>query len=299
MASNISFNAPVSTVIPTYNGKHLLAKFLPAVLNTLRNGDELVIVDDHSPDETVSWLVQSYNLKQDPNQQHTAAFSIHHGFHTSSKKKISLTLVANHHNVRFGQAANRGVQLSSHPYVFLLNSDVKPRLGVVEALLAHFEDPSVFGVGCFEVENDDPTSPRWGGKNELWFARGMFLHRRAKEFTTGETAWVSGGSGMFDKAKWQELGGFDAAYYPAYWEDIDLSFRAKQKGWQVLFDRQAEVEHHHETTNNDVFGQAKIDAMSWKNANVFTWKNASITQRLLHVFWKPYWWWKRRQVRPL
>lgn len=291
MPNNVAL--PISVVIPTYNGKHLLDQFLPAVFGVLRTGDELVIVDDHSSDATVSWLVQEYDLAEEADQQHAAAFAIHRGKVTDKGKKISLVIVANNQNVRFGQAANRGVQVSQHPYVLLLNSDVKPLPGLVEALLPHFQNESVFGVGCFEIEGSSDQKERWGGKNKLWFSRGMFMHSRASEFTSGPTAWVSGGSGMFNKTKWQELGGFDAAYYPAYWEDIDLSFRARKKGWLVLFEEQAKVEHHHETTNVDVFGQAKINAMSWKNSNVFVWKNASVAQLLLHVFWKPYWWWKR------
>lgn len=287
---------PVSAVIPTYNGKHLLAKFLPHVISVLRDGDELVIVDDHSTDATLSWLTKEFQITQNPKQEHTAAYAVHRGVITERRKKIKLTVVANHQNVRFGQAVNRGVQFSVHPYILLLNSDVKPLEGLVEQLLTHFTDQSVFGVGCFEYEGPAKKTKQWGGKNKLWFARGMFIHSRADEFTTGPTAWVSGGSGMFDRAKWQELGGFDAAYYPAYWEDIDLSYRARQKGWQVLFDQDAKVEHHHETTNSDVFGQAKIEAMSWKNAIVFVWKNATVTQKVLHVFWKPYWWLKRLKV---
>jgi GT2 family glycosyltransferase len=291
----------ISVIIPTYNGKHLLDKHLPAVFACLRTGDEVVIIDDHSSDASVAWLVQKFELENDLTpknvaQEGEAAFSLHRGFY----KGILLTIVANHQNVRFGQAVNRGIEVSKHQHILLLNSDVKPLPGVIEALLPYFEDNSVFGVGCLEQEPGKNNTIVWGGKNKLWFSKGMFIHSRADSYDSGSTAWVSGGSGMFDKAKWQQLGGFDRAYYPAYWEDIDISYRARKKGWQVLFESKAVVEHHHETTNNDVCGQAKIEAMSWKNAQVFVWKNGTISQRILHVFWKPYWWWqqfKRRQHR--
>ena len=46
----------VSTIIPTYNGRKLLEQHLPTVLRALRDGDELIIVDDASQDESSNWL---------------------------------------------------------------------------------------------------------------------------------------------------------------------------------------------------------------------------------------------------
>jgi glycosyltransferase involved in cell wall biosynthesis len=42
----------VSVVIPNYNGKHLLEKHLPSVLSSMRSGDELLIIDDASTDDS-------------------------------------------------------------------------------------------------------------------------------------------------------------------------------------------------------------------------------------------------------
>jgi len=116
----------------------------------------------------------------------------------------------------------------------------------------------------------------------------MFIHSRASKLDSGETAWASGGSALFDLEKWKELGGFDIAFYPAYWEDIDLSMRARKKGWNILFCENAVVDHRHETTNASVFGQKKIDIMSWKNAYLFAWRHMTATQWLQHLIWLPY-----------
>ena len=53
-----------------------------------------------------------------------------------------------------------------------------------------------------------------GGKNKLWFEKGIFCHSKADNFKSGETAWACGGSAMFDKKKWLKLGGFNKIYYP-------------------------------------------------------------------------------------
>lgn len=278
----------VSFIIPTYNGQALLQKNLTSVLTAARAQDEVIIIDDASTDQTVTWLTQTYALKP---EQADVDYQVFSAWAKDTADRVKLRVIVNKHNLRFGASCNRAVSLARHPYVFLINNDVQPTPEVLLHILPHFEDPQVFAVGCHEIE--EHLGNISGGKNVLYFARGMFIHNRAKDFETGETAWASGGSAVFDKQKWNELGGFHACYYPAYWEDTDLSFRAKQRGWKVMFEAQAQVHHNHETTNSTVFGQAKIEAMSWKNARKFAWRNGTLSQKVQFILWQPYWWVRR------
>jgi glycosyltransferase involved in cell wall biosynthesis len=50
----MKFSPPVTALIPTYNGVKLFEAYLPAVLRSLRTGDELIVVDDTSTDSSVS-----------------------------------------------------------------------------------------------------------------------------------------------------------------------------------------------------------------------------------------------------
>ena len=86
---------------------------------------------------------------------------------------------------------------------------------------------------------------------------------------------MCGGSGIFATAIWRRLGGFDSRYYPAYWEDIDLSFQAQKMGYRVWYQPQAVVDHMHQTTNENVFGVEKIQQMSWRSGSRFAWKHAN------------------------
>lgn len=271
----------VSVIIPNYNGRELLEKNLASVFEMMQDGNELVIADDNSTDDSWEWLIKKFG-----NENTTFTFK---------QKKLQILLIKNPQNLRFAANVNHAVEHSHHPLILLLNSDVAPHSDVLQHLLPYFNDPKVFAVGCLEQENHDGKIIS-GGKNTLWFQRGVFLHSRAKKFDSGETAWVSGGSGMFDKQKWQELGGFDKRFYPAYWEDIDLSFQAKKRGWKVLFESKAIVDHDHEVTNNDVFGQQKIEEMSWQNLRKFFQKNANFSQRVQNLLWKPYWLFRHHQV---
>ena len=278
----------VTVIIPSYNGLDLLKKNLPAVWDCLRHGDELIIVDDASQDQTVAWLQEKYHLSA-----HSALpeYSLYQGCVNDGGKQVMVQVVYSHLNLRFGAAANLGAALAQSQLLFLVNNDVEPSPDVLSELTKFFVDPKMFAVSCLEIE-DQPRADQalqLGGKNRLWFAKGLFTHARAVEFTTGPTAWASGGSAMFSRQKWQELGGFDRLFYPAYWEDIDLSFRAKQRGWRVMFCQTAVVYHHHESTHSQVFSQRQLQKMSWLNGLKFTWRHADRFKRLQFLLWQPYW----------
>ena len=270
----------VSFLIPSFNGLQLLQKNLPAVLAAASNGDEIIVIEDAGDDETINFYTQQYQLKL---QQQTAQYNWWRG----QIEGKSFNLIDLVHNQRFARAVNIGAKLASGDLIFLLNNDVAPQASARKTLAKHFENNAdIFAVAAREIE---PASGKVSGRNSLWWQRGRFWHRGEKSTENGPTAWASGGSAMFDRKKWLQIGGFDDRYYPAYWEDIDLAFQAKKRGWQILFDVKALVHHHHETTNQSVFGQRKIAQMSFTNGTRFAWKNSRLRQKLSFIFFAPYW----------
>lgn len=282
----------ISVVIPSYKGVHLYQKNLQAVLDCMRAGDELIVVDDASgpDDDTIAWFEKKFAVKQIAFQQFAADLYV--GSYQQAKKSLKIVLLVNQQNQRFGASSNRGFQIAANELVFLINNDVAPFKDCLKYLLPHFDNDRVFAVGCLEHETH---LGEIGGRNKLWFERGMFLHSRLKNLSAGKTAWASGGSAMFRKSIFMKIGGFDKLYYPAYWEDIDLSFQARKLGYLVLFEPKAQVNHNHETTNKSVFGEQKMRVMSWRNAKKFTWKNGDLWQKISFLIWQPYWLWKMRR----
>ena len=281
----------VSVVIPSYKGVHLFKKNLDAVFLAARSGDQVIIVDDASgkDDDTIDWFSNKFKAKKVKFTDFAA--DLYLGEYKKGQKKVEAVLLVNQKNQRFGETANRGVKYARNELIYLINNDVAPHKEAINKLVPHFDNSAVFAVASMEIET---AINKKGGKNKLWFERGLFIHSRAEDLKFGETAWATGGSAMFRKAMWQEIGGFDKLYYPAYWEDIDLSFQARKRGWKVLFEPESVVDHNHETTNQSVFGQKRIEKMGWKNGLKFTWKNANIWQRIAFILWQPYWWVKRK-----
>ncbi len=282
----MSTRTPIAVIIPTYNGRTLLQKNLPSVMAALTKNDQLIIADDNSSDDTLHYLSDRYDLDfKKIAEDDYGRFEVYTGRLPGGSE---IKLIKNLENLRFAANVNRAVAQTDQTYFLLINNDVALKSDTIEQLLVNFADnESLFAVGCREIEPNQGHIE--GGKNKLFFKKGLFQHQRADEFSTGPTAWASGGSAMFHRPRWLKLGGFDTDFYPAYWEDIDLSFRAKQQSWSVKFEQEAKVIHNHESTNQAVFGRHRLERISWRNADRFTKKHASIAQKLKFLFYKPYW----------
>jgi len=249
----------VSVVIPNYNGQHLLEKNLPAVISSCPQA-EIIVVDDASSDNSINFLTKTY-----------------------PKVKI----VSNKINQRFALSCNKGVKSAKYNIVVLLNNDVSPQKDFLQPLIKHFDNSQVFAVGCLEIQTKG-NKQTISGRSSCQFKRGFLIHKKAKNQNKQQTCWATAGSMALDKQKYLDLNGMDSLFSPAYWEDIDLSYRAKKKGWQVLFEHKSKVYHNHETTNLQAFGKTRIELMALRNQILFVWKNTQGLQLIKHFLWLPY-----------
>ena len=88
-----------------------------------------------------------------------------------------------------------------------------------------------------------------------------------------QSFYVSGGSGVFRKSIWQELGGMDEKLLsPFYWEDIDLCYRATKRGYINLWEPNGKVVHQHESTISK-FPKKYVARVKERNQLLMLWKN--------------------------
>jgi len=203
-------------------------------------------------------------------------------------KKIiaSAIVVDNKKNLGFGQAVNLGVKQAKHRFIFLLNSDVVLKDDSFKKAILHFNsNPNLFAVSFAQEEKNSQIT----GKNTIYWKKGLFFHRKATDLRFGFNAWAEGGAAIFDRNKFLKLEGFDKLYTPFYWEDIDLSYRAWKMGYQIIFDPNIKVVHHHGTTINRYFSTFKIKTIAYRNQFIFIFKN--IDKELLKetFIYLPYW----------
>ena len=75
----------------------------------------------------------------------------------------------------------------------------------------------------------------------------------------------SGGCSLYDTAKLKALGGFGRIFQPSYVEDLDIGFRAWQRGWPTVFVARSCATHHHRATTSRFFTPDELDHITERN----------------------------------
>jgi GT2 family glycosyltransferase len=237
----------VSVVIPTWNGRDLLERFLPSVIaaaagyrNSTGAAVEILVVDDGSRDDSVAWLHER-----------------------ARDADAAIRVVRHEQNLGFGAACNRGVAAARYPYVLLLNNDVALDVDAIARLAARFDtavafEPfdklragPLFAVHCHVLDFD--TNAEAGVGQIGAFSRGFIRVHESYRAAGAVTAmlpsmFASGGSSMVDRDRFLELGGFDPLFAPFYFEDVELSYRAWKRGLTIAYAPDAIARHRFSST---------------------------------------------------
>ncbi len=231
----------ISVIIPTYKNIELLIDNLNKNLPFLGDCEIIVVNDD--PERSVL-----ADLKEFP----------------------KVKLIENKLNLGFAPSMNAGVANSTGDYLLFLNNDVVLKDATYLSAEKYLQDnQKVFAVTFAQVEKDNTIV----GKNRIYWENGFFQHGRASSLGGGITAWAECGSCMVDRKKFLEIGGFDESYAPFYWEDVDLSYRAYKRGYEVYYDPLIVVAHEHETTTSKFYSPDQIKTIALRNQLIFIWKN--------------------------
>ncbi|HUI53940.1 MAG TPA: glycosyltransferase [Bryobacteraceae bacterium] len=251
-----------SIVIPNWNGKDLLAKYLPSVVTALaaNPANEIVVVDNGSTDGSADFVRSSFP---------------------------QVKLVALPTNLGFGGGSNAGFRAAGNDIVVLLNSDMRVAPDFLAPLIEGFTDPAVFSVSC-QIFFSDPAKLREEtGLTQGWWRDGAIHVRHRSDAAIDDLYpcfYGGGGSCAFDRRKFLELGGFDELFAPFYMEDTDLGYLAWKRGWKVLYQPRSVVYHEHRGTIGKRFREDQIQAVLKKNFLLFCWKNIHEWPRLLAHF---------------
>jgi O-antigen biosynthesis protein len=242
-------------IIVNWDGRHLLAECLPAVIEAVRcegGIHEILVVDNGSTDGSVEFIKQNFP---------------------------SVRILALDRNYGFIGGNNRGVAAVQSDIVVLLNNDMVVDHGFLRPLLDGFQDPAVFAVTSQIFFADSSRRREETGKTRGRFEDGFFylwhddINPRDNTSETVPVLWAGGGSCAVDRNKYLHLGGFDSLYRPFYVEDADLSYQAWKRGWKCLLAPASRVTHKHRSTSAAKFGHDFVENTIRKNQFLFVWKN--------------------------
>ncbi len=234
----------VSVVIPSRNGKALLARLLPGVFADLRElrsqgcNSQVIVSDNGSDDGTSAFL---------------------------SAEHPDCTVEAHTQPLSFAAAVNRGLARARYSHVCLLNNDMAIEPGFFAALLAAFE--AIPGLFSSTAQIFLPAGLRREetGKAVMSATDPRDFPIRCELPLEGEdlsyVLYGSGGCSLYDAAKLRALGLVDEAYAPAYVEDLDLGYRAWALGWPTVFAAKARVEHQHRSTTSRYYSEEELETV--------------------------------------
>lgn len=258
----------IDVVIPNYNGLALLKENLPKVIESVNEyKGSVIIVDDCSEESEFKTLRDFIKKLENKN----------------------IILLRNERNLGFSSTVNRGVNNSNADFVVLLNTDVVPENDFLEAALRDLQsDENLFGIGFMDKSIEDGKTILRGRGVAFW-EKGFLAHRRGEVDKT-DTFWISGGSSIVRRDLFKKLSGFDSLYDPFYWEDIDLSYRARKSDYSIKFQPESVVVHkHYEGSIKKNFSDFQIKITAYRNQFIFLWKNISDPNLIIsHIFWFPY-----------
>ncbi|WP_298427043.1 glycosyltransferase family 2 protein [uncultured Kordia sp.] len=216
----------LSIIILNYNVRYFLEACVRSVQAAIVNlNAEIIVIDNNSPDDSCEMMKNTFPQIQ---------------------------LIANKENVGFAKANNQGVKIAKGEYVCILNPDTIVAEDTFIQILKFAETKENLGsIGCKLVDGSGqflPESKRniptpmvsvkkiLGNKNSGYYSE---VH----ENEIGKVDILVGAFMLMKKSVYEAVAGFDEDYF-MYGEDIDLSYKIKNAGFQNYYYGKTSVIHY-------------------------------------------------------
>ncbi len=162
-------------------------------------------------------------------------------------------------------------------FTLLLNDDIRLHPEIINTALPVLKkDNNLFGLGCNVRDWDDTYSA--STPRELFYKRGWLYsrwNRKNKNDKIRYTLYPGGGASFIRTSMFNQLGGFDKLFRPAYCEDLDIGHRAWQQGWKTIYHPASILYHREGGTIKDQFKKNQLTQNIYKNQILWMVKNGS------------------------
>ena len=209
----------ISVVILNWNGVGMLQKFLPKVVEYSASQDvEVCVADNGSTDESLTWLKT----------------------HCPDVRLIVLD-----QNYGFAEGYNRALQQVQAEYVVLLNSDVEVTPHWLDPLVEYMDAHPEVAACQPKIRSElQKTYFEYAGAAGGYLDKYGYPFCRGRVFETVEedkgqydtvqsVFWATGASLFIRLKDYQEVGGLDGRFF-AHMEEVDLCWRLRSRGRQLV-----------------------------------------------------------------
>lgn len=229
--------------IVNYNGKELLEKSLPSIVK-YTNAD-ICVVDNNSTDDSLSFLKNNYP---------------------------SIKLIESEENLGYGNAHN--LALETHPnynYYVFMNNDITVTPNWLEEMIKVFNTKE--GVGAvgpkilLSEKKDEKYLINSAGmdinKHLMAYDRYEGEYDDEKYNTVEKVDGICGAVMLLSKEVIEKVKGFNPKMF-LYYEDVDLSLRIRDLGYDIYYCGNSVVYHNHMASTKDM-GSFKRNRMNMVN----------------------------------
>lgn len=215
-----------AVVILNYNGRDFLEKFLPT-LNKYSQGTRLVVADNASTDDSVSWM-----------QHHWP----------------EIELVILEENYGFAGGYNEALKRVSADYYLLINSDVEVTPDWTVPLIGFLDDHPNYAcaqpkIKAYQEKDHFEYAGAAGGFVDSLgypYCRGRIFDELEADVgqynETMDIFWSTGACMIIRAELFHQYGGFDSDFF-AHMEEVDLCWRLQNAGWKVACVVESTVYH--------------------------------------------------------
>ena len=218
----------ISVVILNWNGVGMLQKYLPKVVEYSKGeGMEVCVADNGSTDESVAWL-------------------------EANCPEVHLIVLDK--NYGFADGYNLALQQVEAEYVVLLNSDVEVTSRWLEPMQAYMDahpevaacQPKIRAERNREYFEYAGAAGGYLDKYGYPFCRGRIfgvVERDEGQYDTVRSIFWATGAALFIRLKdYREAGGLDGRFF-AHMEEIDLCWRLRSRGREIVCIPQSVIYH--------------------------------------------------------
>lgn len=255
----------VAIVILNWNGQHFLEQFLPSILTTTYVNKRVIVADNASTDNSVSFLQQYFP---------------------------QVEIISNPCNQGFAKGYNTALQQVDSDYYVLLNSDVEVTPGWIEPIIELMENNASIGacqpkIKMYAAKQLFEYAGACGGWLDNFgypFARGRIfdtIEEDKGQYNQAEQCFWASGAALFVRTDmYHVLGGFDE-YFFAHQEEIDFCWRLQLAGYKVYVQPASVVYHLGGGTLPQ--GNPQKDFLNFRNNLVMLAKNFTGSKALFII----------------
>jgi GT2 family glycosyltransferase len=276
----MSDESTFGVLIANWNGEAFIERCLGSVLAAVRRSGlamEIVVTDDASDDRSAAVVPRTFP---------------------------AVRLLQWHRNIGYARSVRRGLRAMTADWVFLLNNDLALQVDYCERLIAtlaawergrlarltrdseletrntklgtrnsELETPNapLFAIGA-RTRDWETRADNHGGQRAAWRG-GMIVQEPFEAETDAPADFFQAGGCLVHRRSFLELGGMSSLYHPGYWEDYDLAWRARRRGWAILYEPRAVAYHAGKGSMTRLLGRRGVSLLVRRNHLLFNWVN--------------------------